>query len=114
MEPRESWGDRTGVCPVSRWSLISKPHSILPTLLGKDQEPHEYLYWEFFERGFQQAVRFGPYKGLRLKQRQPLKLFDLRNDLGEQTDIASRQPQIVEQIEAIMEKARTPSPYWPK
>ena len=37
-------------------------HSIQPTLLGKEEEPHEYLYWEFFEQGFQQAVRLGPVR----------------------------------------------------
>ncbi|MBM3892187.1 MAG: arylsulfatase, partial [Verrucomicrobia bacterium] len=32
--------------------------SFVPALLGKDseQKKHDYLYWEFFERGFSQAV----------------------------------------------------------
>ncbi len=34
--------------------------SVAPTLLGKPgQKQHEYLYWEFFERGYKQAVRMG-------------------------------------------------------
>ena len=34
--------------------------SMLPTLLGQPQtNRHEFLYWEFHERGFQQAVRMG-------------------------------------------------------
>jgi len=31
--------------------------SMLPALLGQAQKDHDYLYWEFFEGGFRQAVR---------------------------------------------------------
>ena len=88
--------------------------SLLPTLVGREQPQHEYLYWEFFERGFQQAVRMGPYKGIRFNQGQPLKLYDLRDDIGEKHDIATNHPEIVEKIESIMADARSPSPNWPK
>jgi arylsulfatase A-like enzyme len=34
--------------------------SLLPTLLGRPQtNRHDFLYWEFHERGFQQAARMG-------------------------------------------------------
>ena len=30
--------------------------SIVPTLLGQSQKPHDYFYWEFHESGFDQAL----------------------------------------------------------
>src|SRR5207247_2037794 len=40
--------------------------SMFPTLLGRKQKSHAFLYWEFHERGFQQAVRMGDWKAVRL------------------------------------------------
>ena len=40
--------------------------SVLPTLLGKQQKPHEFFYWEFHEKGSKQAVRMGDWKAVRL------------------------------------------------
>jgi arylsulfatase A-like enzyme len=88
--------------------------SIVPTLLGDAHEEHEFLYWEFFERGFQQAVRYGDYKALRLKQNEPLELYRVTKDLKEMTNIASQHPQVIKHIESYLETARSPSPYWPK
>ncbi len=87
--------------------------SVVPALLGKPQAKHQFLYWEFFERGFQQAVRYGDWKAIRLKQGQPLKLYNLTSDLAEQNDMAAAQPAIVDRIEAYLETARTDSKYWP-
>jgi arylsulfatase A-like enzyme len=89
--------------------------SLVPTLLGRgEQKPHEYLYWEFHERGFQQAVRFGDWKAIRLKQGAPLVLYNLKEDPGETTDRANNDPLAVGRAEEILKGARTPSPYWPK
>lgn len=88
--------------------------SVVPTLLGQKQKEHEFLYWEFFERGFQQAVRYGDFKALRLEQGKPLELYIVTKDSKEQNNVASKYPKIVQHIEAYLETARTPSPYWPK
>jgi arylsulfatase A len=88
--------------------------SVVPTLLGQKQARHEFLYWEFFERGFQQAVRYGDFKGLRLKQGEPLELYQIVKDPAELNNVASHYPRIVEHIEAYLKRARTPSSYWPK
>jgi len=89
--------------------------SFLPTLLGKsrDQKQHEYLYWEFYEQGGRQAVRFGNWKAIR----QPIftgkvELYDLSKDLGETTDVADAHPDIVAKAVAMMEKAHVPDPAW--
>ena len=89
-------------------------HSVRPALLGVNQEPHEYLYWEFFERGFQQAVRFGDFKAIRFKQGEPLVLFHLPTDPGERTDVAEQYPETVRKAEHYIAEARSESPHWPK
>jgi arylsulfatase A-like enzyme len=96
--------------------------SLVPTLLGKirlgipygTQDMHDrFLYWEFFERGFELAVRWRNYKAIRSKPGQPLMLFDLSEDLGEQSNIAAKHPDVTAQIEEYLKTARTESPNWP-
>ena len=87
--------------------------SITRALKGVPQPPHEFLYWEFHERGFQQAVRMGDWKAVRLGKDRPLELYNLKSDRAETTDLASKEPAIVERIEKYLATARTESPHWP-
>lgn len=87
--------------------------SIVPTLLGKQQPAQRFLYWEFFERGFQQAVRFSNWKAIRNKQGQPLTLYNLATDVAEQNDVAAAHPDVVANIEKFLKTARSHSEYWP-
>ncbi len=87
--------------------------SIVNELDGRPQIRHEYFYWEFHERGFHQAVRWGDWKGVRLGPGRPVELYNLAEDLGEQTDVAARNPGVVKRIEEILASARTDSEYWP-
>ncbi len=88
--------------------------SVVPTLLGRPgQKQHEFLYWEFHERGTQQAVRMGDWKAVRLSPDAPLQLYQLSKDLAEQNNIASDHPQVVAKIEAYLKTARTESEHWP-
>ena len=88
--------------------------SIVPTLLGQSQDlSHRFLYWEFFEKGFQQAVRWKNWKAIRLKPEQPIQLFDLTTDLGETTDVASKNSEVVSKIENFLKTARTDSEEFP-
>lgn len=92
--------------------------SIVPTLLGdaKNQRQHEYLYWEMATKG-QQAVRLGDWKGVRLGVRgqpnAPVQLFNLAKDIGETTNVAAQNPEIVARIRRIMETGRTPNKEFP-
>ncbi len=88
--------------------------SVLPLLLGQTQtNRHEYLYWEFHERGFQQAVRMGDWKAIRPQAGEPLQLYDLRTDLGEKENLADKHPEVVKKIEELLKTARTESDRWP-
>lgn len=88
--------------------------SFLPELLGQDdQKEHEYLYWEFHEKGGRQAVRKGNWKAVKynvLKNpNATVELYDLTSDIGETNNVADAHPEIVEQMEVILNEARTPS-----
>lgn len=88
--------------------------SILPTLLGHATQPqHRFLYWEFHEAGGRIAVRKGKWKGVRnhvLKQpNRMMELYDLSKDPGETKNLAAAYPEVVQEIQAIMQQARTPS-----
>ena len=88
--------------------------SFLPTLLGQNQtNRHEFLYWEFHERGSKQAVRMGDWKALRLEPKAPLELYNLKADIGETNNVASNHPEIVRKIEEYLKTARTESEHWP-
>jgi arylsulfatase A-like enzyme len=88
--------------------------SMLPTLLGQTQtNRHEFLYWEFHERGFQQAVRMGDWKALRPQPGRPLELYNLKTDLGEKHNLAAQNPEVVAKIEEYLKTARTASDLWP-
>jgi arylsulfatase A-like enzyme len=89
--------------------------SFLPALLGDpaNQSNHEFLYWEFHERGSKQAVRLGNWKGIRDLQEGRTELYNLKDDPGESADISGKHPEVVKKIEDIMDAARTPSEFWP-
>jgi arylsulfatase A-like enzyme len=82
-------------------------------LRGEPQPAAPALYWEFHERGFQQAARMGRWKAVRLKHGAPLELFDLDADPKEEKDVASANPEIVAKMDAYLKSARTDSERWP-
>jgi arylsulfatase A len=125
----------TGTIPAGRTSELAWAHwDMLPTLAeiagatipagldglsmaralrGQAQSTHEFFYWEFHERGFQQAVRMGDWKAVRLKNDAPLELYDLHTDPGEQHDVAAARPDVIATIETYLKTARTESAAWP-
>jgi arylsulfatase len=91
--------------------------SFLPEMTGSKQEKHKYLYWEFPESGGQQAVIKGKYKALRKNMHSgntEFMLYDLSTDREETTDIADRHPEIISEIENIIEREheRSPNQRW--
>ncbi|MCG8320510.1 MAG: arylsulfatase [Cytophagales bacterium] len=87
--------------------------SFLPTLLGKPQTAHDYLYWEFSAHGGQQAVRMGKWKAIRKSIRKgntDIALYDLEADEQEQNNVAPGHPEVISKMEVIMKEARTTPP----
>ncbi|MDA0378754.1 MAG: hypothetical protein O2899_04615, partial [Bacteroidetes bacterium] len=86
--------------------------SFLPALTGTSQPEAAPLYWEYHAFGGMQAVRMGPWKGVRLNIRRqtdaPVELYNLETELYETTDVATDHPDIVAQIRAVMD-SRSPS-----
>ena len=87
--------------------------SYLPELLGSEnQEEHPYLYWEFPESGGQQAVRMGPWKAIRTgihKGNLSLELYNLEADIREEFDVATDNPDLIQEMELVMSKEHVPS-----
>jgi len=91
--------------------------SFLPSLLGKKQKKHEYLYWEFHEQGGKIAVRKDNWKAVKLNvdsvPQGETELYDLSDDISETKNIASSNTEVVKLMEDIMKQAHNPSEIFP-
>lgn len=92
--------------------------SFLPTLLGKEgQQQHDYLYWEFHEKGGRQALRKDDWKLVKYEVFDPEKttveLYNLATDPGEENNVAAENPEIVNQLMELINSARTDSEVFP-
>ena len=101
--------DIIGITPPANTDGIS----FLPLLEGKYQPKHNFLYWEFHEKGGKQAILKDNWKLVRLNAKSPGKykteLYNLDEDPTESQNLAETMPQKVSELEKIMDSARTPS-----
>jgi arylsulfatase A-like enzyme len=75
--------------------------NILPHLRGETKtDPHPALYWRFWG---QTAVRAGDWKLVRQPD-QKEQLFNLANDLSEQRDLLSQQPDQAKELRELLSK----------
>ncbi|MFT5885744.1 MAG: arylsulfatase A [Arcticibacterium sp.] len=87
--------------------------SLLPTLMGQNQQAHDYLYWEFHENpSTNQAIRKGNWKAVRHDPKGEIELYDLSSDLSESTDLASEFPEKVAEMAVLFTQARTEHEIW--
>ncbi len=71
------------------------------------------MYWEFYERGSAQAIRFGKWKAIRTPMfTGAIELYDMSNDAGEKRDHAKRRPDLVRRAKNLLDKAHEPDPNW--
>lgn len=82
--------------------------NLLPFLSGEQKEvkgpPHEALFWRF---GEQWAVRKGDLKLVVNRidgVKKPAALYNLKDDIGEATDLAEKQPDQVKELKAAWDK----------
>jgi arylsulfatase A-like enzyme len=81
--------------------------SYLPTLLGKQQKKHTYLYCASQEGETSVGVRYGDWKLVRYRPNKNRKkadwrLYDLAKDLGEENNVAKEHPEITEKIFSML------------
>jgi len=86
--------------------------SFLPELIGKPQSKHEYLYWEFYGRGFKRAFRIGDYKYVQVGEKSPFEMYDVVNDIGETKNISAEHPDKIEELKKLLNRVRTESEFW--
>jgi arylsulfatase A-like enzyme len=89
--------------------------SLVPTLTEQGEQPkHEFLYWEFHEGGFKQAVLWeGRWKGIRSGgPERTVRLHDLKNDVAEQKDVAAEHPVVARRLGEYLLTERTESADW--
>lgn len=83
--------------------------SFLPELLSKKQTHHEYLYWEYPERGASKAIRINEWKGLILDiivdGEKKIMLYNLKDDPLEQKDVSNEHPKIIKLMGEKMKEA---------
>ncbi len=91
--------------------------SFLPTLRQEEQKTHETLYWEFVEKGGKQAIRSGDWKLVRndviSKPPGTLELYNLKEDQGEEQNLADSYPELVDELLEEMTRSRTESAHFP-
>ncbi len=70
---------------------------LLPYLQRKNKGgPHTKLFWRV-ENGAQYAVRVGDWKLVKTKDKK--ELFNLKQDIGEQTDLSAQNPDILQRLD---------------
>jgi arylsulfatase len=98
-----AWDVMETVCELA--NVKTTPNdgiSFVPSLFGKKQKEHDYLYWEYPAGGGQKALRMGKWKGVILDIRKEgesgLMLFDIEADPTEQNNVAAEHPDVVKTI----------------
>ena len=89
---------------------------MVPLLLSKGvQKKHDYLYWEFFEKGGKRAILKDKWKLILYDTNTELnprfELFNVSKDISEAKNVASQYPEVVSELRGLMESARTPAEF---
>lgn len=86
--------------------------SIVPTMLGKhaEQKDRTHHYWEAAPA---QAIRAGDWKAFRAAPDKNLELYNLAEDIGETTDVATTHREIARRMEQLMKESHIESAEFP-
>lgn len=114
------WDFMPTVCDIVNATVpeTSDGISYLPTLTGNDkqQKKHDYLYYEFYEKGGKKAVIKDGWKLVCLNVSNPAKykeeLYYLVDDIGETNNLIKSNPQKADELRTIMKKAHTNSEHF--
>ena len=119
-QPRVSdhpWGSWDLLATLADLAEVAAPPnnglSMANLLRGIGPVPvHRYFYWEFdnvWGGHYVRAIRSGDWKLLRFREpdRSWDELYNLRDDIGEFRDLATRYPDIVDQLAQLIARVRT-------
>ena len=109
------WDFMPTACEIAGKRLKEKTDGIsfLPTLLGKKQKVHKYLYWETnMKQGPIQAIRMGKWKAVKFLNKE-IELYDILADPSEKKNVAAQHPAEIKKIKKILKKSRTEHPEYP-
>ncbi|GMV91588.1 MAG: arylsulfatase [Candidatus Hydrogenedentota bacterium] len=81
--------------------------SIMPALIGPDaagreQDEHEFMYWELWGEKIQSAGRMGKWKGIYPGADADFELYDLETDVGELHNVAEAHPEIAAKMMSLL------------
>jgi arylsulfatase A len=91
---------------------VSDGKSIVPLLQGMADLDREALYWHFphySNHGMQSpggAIRSGDYKLLEYFENNSVQLFNLKEDIGEQVDLAEKYPRKADELRTMLHQWR--------
>lgn len=97
--------------------------SMVPTLLGQQQPPREFLYRESPGYGGQQTVRAGDWKAIRTRLNPPKnqanpkygewELYNLASDPTESKNVAAENPEVLKKLTGIAAREHVKSDLFP-
>ena len=85
--------------------------SYLPTLLSRplQQKQHDYLFFEYRSgTKMRYCIRQGDWKILQSRPGGSFELYNIRNDISEENNLADKHPKIVDRMKSLIEQSRTP------
>lgn len=85
---------------------------MLPVLFGSNKPQHKFLYREFHEGGYAQAVRMDDWKAVRHGYGGEIEFYNLKRDERETKNLAAQYPKIVEKTDEIMRREYIESENW--
>lgn len=85
--------------------------SMLPSVEDKSYRAHEYIFGEHFDNRY---VRWGKWKAVKDQSSDQWELFDVEADRTETTDLAAREPRILEQLTARWQQWADSHDVYPK
>lgn len=95
--------------------LLPEQHSdglsVVPLLEGADELDREAIFWHYPHYGNQggtpgSSVRAGDYKLIEFFEDEHVELYNLRDDIGEERDLASDKPAVVRRLRKILAEWR--------
>ncbi len=113
------WDFMPTVCEITGAEIPEDTDGIsyLPSLTGKGhQKKHDFLYYEFHEKGGKRAIIRNGWKLVELDSKTPEKayyeLYNLEKDESETENVISSHPRLAKKLKKLMDSSRTANPIW--